>query len=268
MGGMTYHQWREHHGKYCWYHEDGTARVTLPLDYNWTAIYEQVTKDADIFFHHWEIPEDVSYFTSQFYAAVPQNWLKYKTAFEMFTGTLDGTTIDPAMFEAGYTRTTEATRTEDNTYTDTDSLTSNSQSSSNGNSTQAPHTDSSNSAARAIQYQQGVQALDFGNKNIGELGNKYASALTDNVSNSSTDFGEQNVTAETTDTTSDSSTRNRTNTDDKTETFNERVHETRINYYDNLAFLRERMDRLKDFVSFHSYFMPVFYDVVSMRGNW
>lgn len=258
---MKFHEWRKLHGEYLWYHADGSARVTLPLDYDWATVYQNVTDDADIYFHDWDVPCDTHYFTSQMYAAVPHAWFKYKTAFEMFSGTLDGTSINPDVFEAGFTRTTEHALINDNTYSDNDSVTE----TATGTATQAPRTDTSSADQRAINYQQGVQAVDdINNGNIGELGNKYASGLTDNVANSENNYGEQTVDSNTTGT----NKRTRTNTEDKNETFNETVHETRINYYDNLAFLRDRMDRLKQFSPFHDYFKPLFATVEAFSGSW
>lgn len=258
---MKYHEWRNKQGQYLWYHADGSARVTLPLDYNWDAVYQSITADADIFYHDWEIPYDEHYFTSQMYAAVPHAWFKYKTMFEMFAGTLDGKTIDPDVFEAGFTRTTDHTLTNDNTYNDNDNVVDR----QNGTAVQAPYTDTTDSKQRNINYNQGVQgATDINNGNIGELGNKYASNLADAIGNSSTDFGEQSVES----TTNGTNTRTRKNTEDKDETFHETVHETRINYYDNLAFLRDRMDRLKQFSPFYDYFRPLFATVQAFVGSW
>lgn len=258
---MTFHEWRELHGKYLWYHEDGTARVTLPLDYNWKEVYDNVTRDADIHFHAWEVPEDVLYFTSQIFAAVPHAWFKYKTAFEMFSGTLDGNSINPDVFEAGFTRTTEHTLNNDNIYNDNDQVVDN----ASGTAVQAPRTDTGSSEERAINYAQGVQAVDdINNGNIGDLGNKYASGLVDRVGGSTNKYGEQSVESST----RSNNMRTRKNTEDKNEEFSETVHETRINYYDNLAFLRDRMDRLNKFAPFYAAFDALFATVEGFSGGW
>lgn len=48
-------------------------------------------------------------------ANVPINWMKFKTQLEMFSGTLDGTNIDPEIFEAGFDRKLTSTNTEQST---------------------------------------------------------------------------------------------------------------------------------------------------------
>lgn len=258
---MKYYEWCNLQGKNRWYHDNGSARVILDLDYNWADIFNVVTANADLYFAAWEIPCDIDFFTAQFFAMVPTAWFKYKTVFEMFSGTLDGTAINPDVFEAGFTRTTNSSRVEDNTYTDNDVVTSN----ANGTSTQDAHSDVVDTKQRSLSYNQGVQGLtNINNNNIGNLGNKYASGIGDNILTSETDYGLQNVHA----TTADNSTRNRQNSEDKSDTFTETIHETRINYYDNLAFLRERLDRLKNLVPFHSYFESLFYLVQSLKGDW
>lgn len=258
---MTYLEWTETYGRYRWYHSNGDARVILPLDYNWKEVYDNITRDADIHFASWEIPCDAAYFTSQFYSALPTAWFKYKTVFEMFSGTLDGNTINPDVFEAGYTRTTTSQRVEDNIYDEDETV----QSTATATSTQDARTDTNNTKQRTLSYAQGAQGLTtVNNGNIGELGTKYANGIGDNVLIGDTNYGEQNVNANT----SDKSTRSRSNTEDKSDKFNETVHETRINYYDNLAFLRERLEKLKMLEPFHKYLEPLFYMAQSMRGDW
>lgn len=257
---MKYYEWSQLFGPYRWYHQDGSARAILPLDYEWAKIYDNITKDTDIHFHLWEVPCDVEYFTSQFYSLVPTAWLRFKSTLELFLGTLDGTTIDPLMFEAGYTRTTDHTLTNDNVYNDNETT----QSSANGQSTQGAYEDTANILQRGIMYNQGVQAVTFNNDNIGQLGNKYASSLNDSISQSDNQYGEQQITS----TTSDNGQRTRNNSEDKTQNFHEQVHETRINYYDNLAFLRERVDRLKSLTPFYKSFETLFTLEIAMTGNW
>jgi hypothetical protein len=50
--------------------------------------------------------------------------------------------------------------------------------------------------------------------------------------------------------------------------FTETVKETRINYYDNLAFLRERMEQLNKTKPFYDYFNYLFREVTSKNGWW
>lgn len=257
---MKYSEWSELFGQYRWYHEDGSARALLPLDYEWQRIYDNITRDTDIHFHLWEIPCDVEYFTSQFYSAVPTAWLKFKSTVELFLGTLDGTTIDPLMFEAGYTRTTDHTLTNDNQYNDNEKVSS----SATGQSTQSAYEDTANILQRGIMYNQGVQAIDFNNQNIGQLGNKYASTLNDNIGQTDNQYGQQKIDSNT----NDNGQRTRANSEDKTQNFHEKVHETRINYYDNLAFLRDRVDRLKLLMPFHKSFEQFFTLEIAMTGDW
>ena len=51
-------------------------------------------------------------------------------------------------------------------------------------------------------------------------------------------------------------------------TFEESEEVRRINYYDNLAFLRDRMDRLNLIKPFQFYFEYLFNNVTSKKGFW
>ena len=270
---MTYAQWCETYGKYRWYHENSLERLYYPLDYEWKRIYESCTKYADMYFND-RIIYEPSIFTANFLVNVPINWMKFKTELEMFSGTLDGTTIDPNMFNQGFTRDT----TENENNDDTDNV----KSSQTGNidenlgartdRTFTDGTQDADSKSRAIDYNQGVQAYDnnINNNNIGELGNNYASNMTDSVTKThgantqevETQTGKQENTTDSANeyTGNAKSNRNRSRT--------EHIHETRINYYDNLAFLRERQDRLNVFKDFYSYFEPYFAHAEGFTGAW
>ena len=196
---LTYQEWTELWGKYRWYHKDGTARTTLPLDYEWEHVYKQITQQTDLYFANWKLPENITEFTDRFLALVPTAWLKTKTEFEMFLGTLNGKTIDPLMFEAGFTRTTDSNTERDGTFEGRSDGDSSSISNSEENTTQDSYTDShhtdAGSKGRNLSYQQGVQGLNNINEgNIGALGNKYASGIADTIAasdnNTDGDYGE------------------------------------------------------------------------------
>lgn len=303
--GMVYNVWKETFGKYRWYHEDGTARVIFPLDYNWQAIYDEVTSAADTEFDFWVI-DDVADFTSAFLAEVGSNWLKYKTMLELMSGELTGYTISPDVFTAGFTRITdgwvkdEYGETEGVNTTGTSDTTGNMTENVSSNATQnyeaygrtetegtKDTATSADSKARSINYVQGIQAYDnsINNTNIGEFGNDYASTMNDTVSFSNgtedtdtTGTTDETITSETTststqDTGRDTTEANRTTGSSdrdtrgtKDNTYSETVKEERINFYDNLAFLRERADRLNLIVPFHDYFKHLFQHVTSIRG--
>lgn len=330
---MTYDQWCKTLGQYRWFHEDGSPRLYYPLAYEWDKIYQTATSDADNYFQNRPI-YDPSTFTAQFMANVPINWMKFKTQLEMFSGTLDGTNIDPEIFEAGFDRELSSTNientkqdfTENSTYTqdiqsgatDTTNTTANATTEQNTNSEDVignredttsitrnlnTTTDTEESSkGRNINYIQGLQAYTdrLDNNNIGELGTDYASNFSDDIRNGSrnqvetqkgsedTNFeqGEQtntsNVDAKstaestTTEEKTGSSTQlitnnaGNTNSTENSGTSNFGLTEKvrRINYYDNLAFLRERYDRLENFIPFFEYFEPYFASVESFRPNW
>lgn len=248
---MTYAEWCEVFGKNRWRHEDGTGRTIYPLDYNWATIYDEVCKEVDQYFMYYDIPCNELLFRSRFYSLIPTAWLAYKTELEFFSGTLDGYTIDPNTFEAGYHKTTKTF----------ESVDSESNSQSSGETTETSQADgSSNSRGRSIAYQQGDQAFKGTNAptndNIGELGVDYASGFSDSVTLSeTTSDGKANSTSK-------SNTGGNTNA---SRTFSEDVLQTNINYYDNLAFLRERADHMKLLKPFYKYFEHLFADVTSFR---
>ena len=242
---MTYNKWCQTIGQYRWYREDGSPRVIYNLDYDWQPIFDNATQIADTYFNSRIIYDPVE-FTNEFLAAVPLSWLKYKTSLELLSGMLDGNTIDPEYFEAGYERTTEQNV--------------NGTASSTGQAKSGARTDMNDSTnkERQLNYQQGVQALDgaINNSNIGMLGNDKATGLTDVVTQGQ---GTQTTGAQTTDTLANSNTSNQ---------LKEFVKEKRYNYYDNLAFLRDRMLLMKDVKPFYEYFNDLFYTSSKMTGWW
>ena len=330
---MTYEQWCHTLGKYRWYHEDGSPRLYYPLAYEWERIYKTATEDADNYFKTRNI-YDPSIFTSQFMANVPINWMKFKTQLEMFSGTLDGTNIDPEIFEAGFDRKLTSTNTEqstqdykeNSTYTQDINSGSKDNSTTNANATTNQTTNSEdvigsredntsidrsqdtttdtteNSKGRNINYIQGLQAYSdrLDNGNIGELGTDYASNFSDDIREGTRNQTENQTGTETTNFEQGEQTntsRVEGNSSAKSETTEEKTNEStqkivnnagntnnmensgkseydlketvrRINYYDNLAFLRERYDRLENFVPFYSYFEPYFASVESFNPAW
>ena len=262
---MLYSEWADTYGLYRWYRKDGTPRILMPLDGNYKSIYDIVTREADLKFNCFEIQDMIS-FTNEFLSEVSTAWMKFKTELELVTGTLDGTNIDPNVFEAGYDRTTTQT------IKGTVDVIGTTNTNINSNDTIGQRTDNTtvntSDKARNIQYNQGVQAFDteITNDNIGELGRNWASGFSDAVQlgNQTTEFkqGEQENT---------SSQTNKSNGNQNTtsvNTFNENVHEKRINYYDNLAFLRDRFDRIEDVKPFYEYLMPCFKTITVMSKNW
>lgn len=282
---MKYHEWKDTLGEYRWYNKEGEARVILPLDYNWVNVYNIVTDECDLHFHNYDIPCDAHDFTDYFFSYIPTAWFKYKTMFEMYTGTLDGTTIDPQMFEAGFTRDTEATTDSTETLDGNEKINvennvnnvENSNVTDNIGAYTDTHTSSSNSLGRALTYLQGVQGIEnINNGNIGLLGNKYASSIVDNVNQTdtmATDNGGERSNQSTQNGNSQGTQRGEQlkdtdNTTTGNTTFREHIHETRINYYDNLAFLRDRIDRINQITPFYSYFEQFFSCVKAMSKKW
>lgn len=260
---LNYMQWCDTIGKRRWYHEDGTPRTYLAFDYQWKPIYDAVTVEADLYFMTRSILDPL-YFTSEFLARVPMAWQKFKTEFELLTGTLDGTAISPDLFEQGFTRSFK--RSVDSTGTATENGT--------GSVTQGERTDSTSSSgsvsadgkSRDISYLQGVQAYPDTGAGIGEYGNDYASSMIDHISNSNSSDSQSVTTKIGAQTNKTNQSSNRTDSGNVAEEINEEVK--RINFYDNLAFLRDRFDRLDNIKPFYSYFDDLFIDVVSCRGNW
>ena len=225
--------------------------------HNWKNIYDAVTKICDVGLSFYTI-YDVGEFTSAFLSEVPTNWLKYKTMLELISGTLSGDTIDPDVFEAGYDRTTQGW--ENDVYSNRGSYTGNGESNTTTNS---ETNDSADVKARSINYQQGVQAYTISNTNIGELGNDYASSMQDNISSSTSDrVNESNQLN------NETVNSNTTSNGNNNNTYGETVSERRINYYDNLAFLRERFDRYDAIIPFSDYFKHLFINVTGLGGNW
>lgn len=253
---MTYDEWCEVYGQWRWYHEDGTPRTFLPIPGDYPELFGIVTKQADMAFTGREI-HDPDVFTREFLRTVPVAWNNFKVEFEMFTGTLDGTNIDPDIFEAGFIRDTEQTETND--------ALGNSSGSSTGSSTviNGARTDTGDNKSRSISYDQGVQAYnETTTDDIGTHGNDYASGMVDNVSKTSNTTGAETDTQNT----QTSTTNNSRAINDRK--YKEHIKETRINYYDNLAFMRERFDRVQRFKPFEEYFFPCFAHAESMTGDW
>lgn len=239
---MKYSVWCETFGKYRWYHEDGQSRTYNTLDYEWQKIYDRATKDCDIKFQSYDI-EDVDLFTADFLSTVAPAWLKFKTEFELFTGTLDGKTIDPDVFEAGYHKETSQQFNSKST---------------NSSSSSSVYDDSNtaSSAARSINYVQGVQAQNDivpTDSNIGQMGLNFASNITDSISpkNTSTSNSETETTAD--------------DNSNSSASFSETVHQTNINYYDNLAFLRDRYDRLRKLQTLDEILVKCFRNITSYK---
>lgn len=252
---ISYTDWCATYGKFRWFHEDGQPRTVYPLEYEWPSIYAKAVRSVDIKFAD-SIIHDPTLFTNDFLALVPSAWLKYKTELEMFSGTLDGSNIDPDVFEAGFTRDTTSSGTGERT----------GESSGSGQFTNTSQmgerTDSQESKSRQLNYVQGVQGVAPVNTNIGEMGVEKASSMIDGVDASEAVTGAQR-NQDTGNNTSTSKASNQSKGE-----YKEHIHETRINYYDNLAFLREREDRLKNFTPFWKYFEHLFTEVMVQRGWW
>lgn len=261
---MNYKQWMDTFGKYRWYRKDGTPRTQYPLDGQWEEIYKLATEYTDISFSYRNI-YDVEIFTDEFISLVPINWMRYKTTLELFSGTLDGTNIDPLIFEAGFDRQTSVT--------ENISTTNNVETKTNANSTdnmgqrQTTTNNNIDDKSRSILYEQGVLAYDnLNNTNIGNLGNDYASNFTDNVNvQNNIQTTSENPYTNTNTANGTSSTNGNGN---NTRNYGENIHERRINYYDNLAFLRDRADRLKILAPFQQYFEHLFNHVTSYKNKW
>ena len=272
---ITYDQWCEGEGKYRWRFENGNPRLYYPLEYEWEEIFNFVTDNTDRYFKHRTIDIDnISVFSAQFIANVPFNWMKFKTELEMFSGTLDGTNIDPELFNQGFDRELSSTNIEADKQTAKTSTESNSNDiiGSRKDTNDVTKTEKGQTKQRNINYVQGVQAYDddITNDNIGELGNNFASNFSDSVGinessgseNTKFSQGEQENSSNIDGSSSGNSTR------DTTTNFGLTEKMRRINYYDNLAFLRERYEKLGGFKEFHEYFEPYFATVESLRPFW
>lgn len=258
-----YRAWSETIGQYRWEHADGSPRTYYPLEWQWQRVYDAVTQTADLYFMHRNI-EDVLFFTDEFLARVPLAWEKFKTELELLSGTLDGTNIDPEIFTAGYDR--EFTRTQTQSSTVHDTSTGNIQFGERIDSEDSTDSADRDGKARDIQYQQGVQAYDGSFPDIGSGGNDFASGMVDHVET-------ENQTAQRNTTAVTGAQTNKQQVDGTTageqeigETEREKVR--RINYYDNLAFLRDRIDRLDQIKPFYSYFLDLFTGTESMQKAW
>lgn len=146
--------------------------------------------------------------------------------------------------------------------------------------------------ARQINYVQGAQAQNsLSNGNIGSLGNTYASNVTDSIANNTkgkehsknivddnigerggnrnwTDnigkrqgsYTDNETGTEQTDTAGKQESKNKVN-----EGMTQKVKETRINFYDQLAFLRTRLELDDKIYVFAKGFEDLFYDVISLK---
>lgn len=251
--------WTETLGENRWYDSEGNPRVYTSLDQTWKPIYDMVTKDADRVFHTRTI-QDVEYFTDNFISLVPHAWQKFKVQLEMFLGTLTGQNIDPQEFYAGFERWTTHNLTWDDD--ETVSNKADSETSSNTDSTDVNNygAQSGESRTRQISYAQGVQDNDrvATVDNIGEMGLDYASAQQDVIakSNKAAYVDDSKGTSNTSG--SNSSTSNGTREYGRVEKYDEHIKENRINFYDQLAFLRERFDRLGGIRMFWQEFEKLF----------
>lgn len=244
---MLYCEWAEEIGKNRWIKSDGTSRTIYPLDYNWEQIFKDACQQADYYFSSRVVPDDVQAFTTEFLAMVPTAWMKYKTQLEFFSGNLSGNTIDPKEFHAG--RFHKYTRDMSDVLNQT--LGAKTDTETEGNTIIT----SGETKNREITYEQGVQAVQPGNDNIGDLGRDYASQVVDNVNKPSvTETGDNNRTV---------------NLGQQKNEDSRLVHESIteenevINYYDQLAFARERMEKLGELKPFYEYFQDLFLEVDS-----
>lgn len=245
---MLYCEWAETFGQNRWIRSDGTPRTIYPLDYNWERIFNDACKQVDFYFHNRELPCDSMTFTTEFLSLVPEAWMKYKTQLEFFSGTLTGETINPEEFHAG--RKHEMIRE----LTDDRNEKIGSRKDTQQSSTNVE--ESSGNKERSMRYEQGVQAVSPRNSNIGELGTDYLSEMNDGILNS-----ERNGNTNGDTTVKTGAQKNETNTK-----VYEKITEDNeiVNYYDQLAFARSRMEMMDDFKSFYEYFQPLFFDVEGM----
>lgn len=245
---MLYCEWAEEFGKNRWMKSDGTSRTIYPLDYNWQRIYDDACKQADFYFSSRCVPDDIHAFTVEFLSLVPTAWMAYKTQLEFFSGNLAGDTIDPKEFHAGryhkYRRDMSDVLNQTlGAKTDTET----------GGNTTITTGDTKN---RELTYEQGVQALEPDNDNIGELGRDYASQIVDNVNKENvTETGDNNRTV---------NLGQQENEDSRL--VHEEIEEENevINYYDQLAFGRERMEKLGQLKPFYEYFQDLFLEIDAM----
>lgn len=260
--GMPYPIWAERLGSNRWYDSQGNPRIYSTLDQDWKKIFDLVTRDADRVFHMRTI-EDVPYFTDHFLSMVPHAWEKFKVQLEMFMGTLTGVNIDPQEFYAGFERWTTHNLTWDDDETVSNSADSTTHSENDSTDTSDFGEQTGEGRTRQINYVQGVQDNDreFTDANIGLLGADYASGNSDAVSLSEkAAYTDKNTGNSVTDGDNHSSSKG-TRAYDRKEAFDEHIKENRINFYDQLAFLRERFDRLGGLRMFWQEFEPLFTSV-------
>ena len=248
---MSYLEWCDTFGKYRWYHKNGESRTQYKLDYNWKEIYDKAIKYCDLHFQDRNII-DVFNFTHLFLSEVPINWMKYKTSLEFFSGVLDGNTINPDIFEQGFTRTFNELYN-DNENSNTDELIGE----RSVNETYKNDTDN-NAKTNVGNYQQGVTQYNTMPTDFD----------TDYMSNYNLSTAENNQTEDSSTNTNQSSQDNKY-LNKKDSNYNRNINEkvTRINYYDNLAFLRERMEKITLLNPFQSYFEHLFNNVYDI-GKW
>lgn len=265
---VSYPEWCETLGEYRWFKKDGSPRTFYTLEYGYPEIYKLVTSNADLRFNE-RIIFNIEEFTSLFLAAVPLAWLKFKAQLEFLNGTYDGKTLEPDIFEQGFTRTIsqiDARNTTGKAGSITDMLSDNTLG-ARLDTTKTTDSGTSGSKGRQILYNQGVQALEPNNANIGELGRDYASGLQDSVNNGTTSNNNDttlNQGAQNNNSSSSIDNRNAFENNDMRGS-DTRIHETRINMYDNIAFLKLRMEFVESIKSFEDYFQSLFGDISSMN---
>ncbi len=230
-------------------------------------MYENVTKQADLHFNSYELPCNVENFTNLFLTAVPDAWMKFKVQIELFLGTLDGTNINPDVFEAGYINTFNSTekinREKDSGtgYNSTDTTTG--ESSSHVENTSSSNGTSSNSS-QSENYVQGVQSgIPLEVQNASGV-NK----TTGNGSTTGSETGSGNTTSNMENTGTSSGNSSTSEGENVTRTLDETRKETRINYYDNIAFLRERVEKLPGYKPFYELLEYCFATVTLKGGRW
>lgn len=252
---MIYREWIENYGANRWYKDD-IARTLYPLDYNWSPIFEKVTSQCDLFLDSYELPNDIETFTDNFLGSVAENWLLYKVQLENMSGTLDGTTIDPTTFTAGHEM--NRTHTENiNNVTGSNSSSENEIYSTSNSTSDVVNVENSSNKDRT--FLQGVQENEFisDDKNASNIVD-VASERSANNNNTTNANDNSNGLVKNSGTANSAS--------DVVTTDYEKV--TRVNYYDQLAFNVGRFDRMENFKSFASYFIPLFTRVHTMKGNF
>lgn len=213
-------------GQTRWTMGNGQKRLLISQSPEWDAIFDAVTKNADIMFTYRMI-YDPHKFTREFLALVGDSWLVYRGMLESLTGSFDGKYLSDDFYNAGYSydewgdedinsvsdenvviaasseveegkqlnsseRARSSTRSElgESNYDGTSDVSS---SGSTERDTESEKNGSSKvtgeTKGRNINYIQGLQAYDntLDNDNIGLLGNDFASNMTDSVQPSTSD---------------------------------------------------------------------------------